>query len=120
MDDSVLDAFANLTPRQRECLELAAQHWTSKDIGRHLGISPKTVDRHLEDVIRKLGVPDRLAAIRLLRTVGPAPTRAEPFIPPSAAPHLAHGDHPHAAYAPQTRALASGHQLGGGGETTHG
>lgn len=128
MDDAVHRAFATLTPRQRECLELAAQHWTSKDIARHLGISPKTADRHLEDVIRKLDVADRLAAIRLLRTLEATPAAADPalsptaFARPSFAPpsSFAHGDDPHTAYAPGTPAAPRPHESGGGGEKTHG
>ncbi len=117
MDDAVRRAFATLTPRQRECLELAAQHWTSKDIARHLGISPKTADRHLEDVIRKLGVADRLAAIRLLRTIEAAPASAAT---PALSPSLAYGDDPHTAYAPGTPAAPTPHEGSRGGEKTHG
>jgi LuxR family transcriptional regulator of spore coat protein len=115
MDDDKRRAFATLTPRQRECLELAAQHWTSKDIARHLGISPKTADRHLEDVIRKLGVPDRLAAIRLMRAL-----EFQSVPAPVLTPSFAHGDDPHTAYAPGTPAAPMPHDLGGGGEKHHG
>jgi len=112
MDDAVQRTFASLTPRQRECLDLAAQHWTSKDIGRHLAISPKTVDRHLEDVIRKLGVADRLAAIRLLRADQP--------LSPLKILAPAHGDDPHTDFTPETQAVPASHEMSRGGDTNHG
>jgi DNA-binding CsgD family transcriptional regulator len=120
MDDAVRRAFTTLTPRQRECLELAAQHWTSKDIARHLGISPKTADRHLEEVIRKLGVADRLAAIRLLRTLEAAPPQTQTQAQAERALAPAHGDDPHTAYAPGTPAAPTPHERDRGGEKTHG
>ena len=73
----VQTAFDRLTARQRQCLKLAARHWTSKAIGRQLAISPKTVDRHIEEAVRKLEVGDRSSAVRLLlaldATDAPAP-----------------------------------------------
>ncbi len=79
---SVLD---RLTARQLQCLTLAARHWTSKDIARQLEIAPKTVDRHIEEAVRKLGVADRAAAVRILR---PHPWGSFPW---GAGPHVGHG-----------------------------
>jgi DNA-binding CsgD family transcriptional regulator len=59
-------AIARLTPRERECLRLAGS-MTSKDIARHLGISPHTVDERIGAAVKKLGAPDRRAAARLLQ-----------------------------------------------------
>ena len=111
--------LANLTVRQRECLERAAQHWTSKDIGRHLGISPKTVDRHLEEAIRRLGVHDRLAAVRLLRGSG-LMASATLVRPPSRNGGDPPGDDPHAEASPATPPSPPLHDWGRGGETFHG
>ena len=117
--DSLVNSLDSLTPRQRECLERAAEHWTSKDIGRHLGISPKTGDRHLEEAIRRLGVTDRLAAIRKLRAEGFAPTDPAAIFPlDDAAP--APGGNPHTVWPPATPPAPPFHLLGGGGETTYG
>ena len=64
---SELDAaIARLTPRERECLRLAGS-MTSKDIARHLGISPHTVDERIAAAVKKLGASDRRAAARLLQ-----------------------------------------------------
>ena len=116
MPETLTDPLAALTSRQRECLELAAQHWTSKDIGRSLQISPKTVDRHLEEAIRRLGVADRLAAVRLFRRG--AGSAAPPL--PSAIAAIRPGDHPHGEAAPGTPADALGQGPGCGDETIHG
>jgi DNA-binding CsgD family transcriptional regulator len=64
---SELDAaIARLTPRERECLRLAGR-MTSKDIARHLGISPHTVDERIGAAVKKLGAANRRAAARLLQ-----------------------------------------------------
>jgi DNA-binding CsgD family transcriptional regulator len=114
MDDASANPLDVLTPRQRECLERAAGHWTSKDIGRSLGISPKTVDRHLEEAIRRLGVTDRMAAVRKLRAAGQLSGNA-PVIAISA-----YGDDPHRERAPQTPASPPGQSVRRGGETIYG
>ena len=54
-----------LTPRERECLQLVAQHFTSKGIARQLGLSQHTVDGHLQEARRKLGAPTRRDAVRM-------------------------------------------------------
>jgi hypothetical protein len=48
------------------CLLLVAEHRTSKEISRHLGISPHTVDQRIRLALRTLGVRDRIEASRLL------------------------------------------------------
>ena len=54
---------ADLTPRQQQVLSLTAGGLTDAAIGRRLGCSPRTVDKHLEHIYRKLGVSCRTAAI---------------------------------------------------------
>lgn len=56
-----------LTRREQEVLELLDQHLDTADIARLLGISAVTVRRHVSELLRKLGVADREAALRLLR-----------------------------------------------------
>ena len=56
-----------LTPRQRDCLILAAQGKTDWEIGRILGISEETASLHLKTARDRYGVTKRLAlAIRAL------------------------------------------------------
>lgn len=55
-----------LTEAESACLRLVYQHMTSKDIARHLGVSPHTVDMRLRQAIRKLEVTNRIEAARAL------------------------------------------------------
>ena len=52
-----------LTPREGQVLRLVADGLTDAAIGHRLGCSPRTVDKHLEHVYRRLGVSCRTAAI---------------------------------------------------------
>jgi DNA-binding NarL/FixJ family response regulator len=53
---------AGLTVRESEVLALLAQGLPNKGIARELGISPKTVGKHVERVYSKLGVSNRAGA----------------------------------------------------------
>lgn len=53
-----------LTDREVEVLGLVAGGLTDGQVARELHISPRTVNRHLGSVYRKLGVPSRAAAAR--------------------------------------------------------
>jgi len=55
--------LTRLTERQRQVLGLAAEGLTDAAIGHRLDCSPRTVDKHLEHIYRKLGVSCRTAAI---------------------------------------------------------
>jgi DNA-binding CsgD family transcriptional regulator len=55
---------AGLTLRERQVLGLAARGFAAKQIARHLGISPKTVEVHKTRMYAKLGVPNQAAAVR--------------------------------------------------------
>jgi DNA-binding CsgD family transcriptional regulator len=54
-----------LTAREREVLGLIAAGETNKRIAGRLGLSEKTVDRHVSNILDKLGVPSRAAATAL-------------------------------------------------------
>lgn len=56
-----------LTPREHEVRSLACRGWADKQIARELGISVKTVEKHMGSVLRKTGAPNRttLAAMSL-------------------------------------------------------
>ena len=54
--------FPNLTRTENKVLELIVQIKTNKEIGRLLGISPATVKRHVENILRKLNLRNRLEA----------------------------------------------------------
>jgi len=60
-----------LTPRESEVLRWVAAGKTNRDIGVILGMSPRTVTKHLEHVFAKLGVETRTAAAsRALAVLG--------------------------------------------------
>ncbi len=51
-----------LTPRETEVLSWLAKGKTNRDIADILGMSHRTVNKHLEHVFEKLGVETRAAA----------------------------------------------------------
>src|SRR5215207_487662 len=53
-----------LTPRELEVVKLIAEAHGSAEIARLLSISPRTVDRHRENVMAKLGMRDRVELTR--------------------------------------------------------
>lgn len=55
--------MAGLTDRELQMLELVALGQTNTAIARKLGISPRTVAHHLDNVYRKLAVGSRAAAV---------------------------------------------------------
>lgn len=56
----------NLTSREMEILELLREGLSTKEIGQRLFVTPVTVRTHISSILKKLKVPDRAAAIRLL------------------------------------------------------
>jgi DNA-binding NarL/FixJ family response regulator len=54
-----------LSERESEVLELLRAELSTKEIAHKLGISPVTVRRYISDLVRKLRVADRDAALRL-------------------------------------------------------
>lgn len=57
-----LRAHFGLTPRESEVLLWIAHGKSNRDIGEILGLSPRTVNKHLEQVYQKLGVENRASA----------------------------------------------------------
>jgi LuxR family quorum-sensing system transcriptional regulator CciR len=61
--DRVQPPRPRLTPRQRDCMVLAAQGKSDWEIGRLLGISESTVHKHIEDAKRRFGVSTRIQLV---------------------------------------------------------
>ena len=59
-----------LTPRELTILALLAQARTATAIAAHLGISYRTVNKHLQNLYRKLGTSDRLSTIQRAHALG--------------------------------------------------
>ena len=60
--EEVLRQHFGLTARESEVLLWIARGKSNKDIGDILGLSPRTVNKHLEQVYTKLGVENRASA----------------------------------------------------------
>ena len=58
------EQFDVLTPRELEVLKLIAEAHTSKEIAQMLFISIKTVERHRQNILDKLGMNDRVELTR--------------------------------------------------------
>jgi two-component system nitrate/nitrite response regulator NarL len=57
--------ITQLTPRERQLLQLLAEGLDDAAIAERLGIRPKTVRNHMVHVLDKLGVHSRLQALVL-------------------------------------------------------
>ncbi len=60
----------DLTPREREVLELIAEGLTNAEIAQELTISIKTVDRHRENIMRKLDLHSGIALVKYAIKIG--------------------------------------------------
>jgi DNA-binding NarL/FixJ family response regulator len=62
LDDIAASETHGLSPRQRQVLRLVAGGLTNKEIARDLGLSERTVDRHVSNIFVKIDVSSRAAA----------------------------------------------------------
>jgi DNA-binding NarL/FixJ family response regulator len=62
--------FPELTDREREVLDLVARGFDNATISQRLVLSPKTVRNHVANVLAKLSLKDRAAAIVAARDAG--------------------------------------------------
>ena len=65
-----LSALARLTPRERDILMLLRDGLPNKIIANRLSVSEVTVKSHLGSVFKKLGVRNRLQALRAMAEAG--------------------------------------------------
>lgn len=59
-----------LTPRQRETLQLIAEGHSSREIGKRLHLSVKTVDGHRSEIMRRLDIHDVASLTRFAIRMG--------------------------------------------------
>jgi DNA-binding NarL/FixJ family response regulator len=64
VDDPDRTPANELTPREEEVVKLVAESHTSDEIAQLLHISCRTVERHRENVLAKLGLRDRIQLTR--------------------------------------------------------
>jgi len=60
--------FSQLTPREREVLQLVTNGQSNKEAGRELGISPRTIEVHRARVMEKLGARNTADLMRIVLT----------------------------------------------------
>ncbi|RMG97074.1 MAG: DNA-binding response regulator [Chloroflexi bacterium] len=63
-EEPAATAFQQLTPRQREVLQLIAEGHTSPEIAKILHISPKTVEAHRQQIMERLDIHDIAGLVR--------------------------------------------------------
>ena len=70
-DQAVLKSRLMVTDREAEVLLWIARGKSNRDIAEILSLSPRTVNKHLEQIFTKLGVENRTSAAALaVRTLG--------------------------------------------------
>ncbi len=62
--NAILDPYEALTVREREILHLVAEGYTSPEIAKRLSISPRTVEAHRRNFMRKLELHSQTDLIR--------------------------------------------------------
>jgi DNA-binding NarL/FixJ family response regulator len=63
--ESALARALSVTPRESEVLLWLSRGKSNADIAAILGMSARTVDKHLEQIYKKMGVENRTAAVRM-------------------------------------------------------
>ena len=69
---------ALLTPREREVLTQIAEGASNKEVGRHLGISPRTVEVHRARIMEKIGARNAADLVRIVLSGGHGHTTSSP------------------------------------------
>ncbi|MFY9814407.1 MAG: response regulator transcription factor [Dehalococcoidales bacterium] len=68
------EPFDTLTIREREVMQMVVEGKTSAEIGKKLFISPRTVDIHRANLIRKLGLRTRIDLVQIAQQQGILPS----------------------------------------------
>ena len=69
-----LDSYETLTTREREVFQLAAQGLGNPEIASRLGVSPRTVETHRANLMRKLSLHSQTELVRYALRRGILPT----------------------------------------------
>lgn len=69
-DGSATATLDQLTPRQRETLQLIAEGYSTKEIAFALGVSVKTVETHRAQLKERLGIYSVAGLVRFALRVG--------------------------------------------------
>jgi len=63
-------SYGTLTPREQEIMRLLAEGLSSKEVAEKLFISPKTVENHRANIMKKLGLHSTIELIRYSAKLG--------------------------------------------------
>ena len=63
-------AVHELTPRQREILQLIAEGHSTKDMAQRLSLSVKTIESHRMEIMNRLGIHDVAGLVRYAIRIG--------------------------------------------------
>ncbi|MDP1999027.1 MAG: response regulator [Rhodoferax sp.] len=80
-DRQAHERYAQLSDREREVLGLIVEGLTNKEIGRALGLSPRTVETHRANLFAKLQVESLAHLIRHYATLATQTDRQSPLVP---------------------------------------
>lgn len=69
--DDIEQRLSSLTGREREVLDQILSGLTSKETARELGVSPRTVEAHRKNLLRKLGIATGKALILRFTSLEP-------------------------------------------------
>lgn len=58
----IVEAYSSLSPQQKAVADYISQGLGAKQIGPKLGISPRTVEIHTQQMLRKLNAPKAIVA----------------------------------------------------------
>jgi DNA-binding NarL/FixJ family response regulator len=64
------DPYSTLTPREQEVMRMLAEGLTSKEVAQQLYISPKTVENHRTNLMKKLGLKSSVELVRYAARLG--------------------------------------------------
>jgi len=64
------DPYSTLTPREQEVMRMLAEGLTAKEVAAKLFISPKTVENHRTNLMKKLGLKSTVELVRYAARLG--------------------------------------------------
>jgi DNA-binding NarL/FixJ family response regulator len=62
--ETTLDRYETLSDREREVLHLAAEGMTNAEIAERLSLSPRTIENHRSNMMRKLSLDNQTELVR--------------------------------------------------------
>lgn len=67
---TVVEPYQSLTAREQEVMRLLAEGLTARDVAKRLFISPKTVENHRTNLMRKLNLQNTVELVRYAARIG--------------------------------------------------